>query len=111
MEIGKLNRRIVIQKRDMIEDENGFEVEIWDDYKTVWSNIKNINGKEYFLAQQVQSKASKKATIRYIKDIDQSINLNSSLDYRVKYNENIYNILYFDNIKEQNKFIELLLEG
>ena len=48
MDIGKLNKRITIQKREIFINENGFEVEGWKDYKIVWASIKNLNGKEFF---------------------------------------------------------------
>ena len=57
MNPGELNKRITILKRSIFTD-NGFEVEEWVDYKTVWAKVKNINGKEFFQAQQDQSKAS-----------------------------------------------------
>lgn len=111
MNIGKLNQRITIQKKETSVDENGFEVEEWSDFKSVWSSVKNINGKEFFQAQQAQSQASKKVTIRYLKDLDSSLDPDVSLKYRIKYKNNNYNLIYSDNIQEQNKFIELLLES
>lgn len=111
MKPGELNKRITILKRNIFTDDNGFEVEEWIDYKSVWANVKNINGKEFFQAQQAQSKASKKITIRYLNDLDSSINTNVSLEYKIKYMNNNYNLIYSDNIQEKNKFIELLLEG
>lgn len=111
MNIGRLNRRITIQKKETLIDENGFEVEEWADYKTVWASVKNINGKEFFQAQQAKSQASKKVTIRYLKDLDSSLDPNVSLKYKIKYKNNNYNLIYSDNIQEQNRFIELLLEG
>ena len=111
MDIGKLNQRIVIQKRKIFIDENGFEVETWEDYKNVWANIKNLNGKEFFQAQQTHSQASKKVIIRYLKDLDSSLDFNITLNYRIKYKNNNYNLIYSDNIQEKNSFIELLLES
>ncbi|HBG0292101.1 TPA: phage head closure protein [Clostridioides difficile] len=111
MNVGNLNKRITIQIKEQTNDENGFTVNEWIDFKTVWANIKNINGKEFFQAQQAQSKANKKITIRYLKYLDSSIDARVSLKYRVKYKENTYNILYSDNIQEKNQYIELLLEG
>ena len=107
----ELNKRITILKRSIFTDDNGFEVEEWVDYKTVWAKVKNINGKEFFQAQQAQSKASKKIIIRYLKGLDSSINPNVSLEYKINYKNNNYNLIYSDNIQEKNKFIELLLEG
>lgn len=48
MNPGELNKRITILKRSIFIDDNGFEVEEWVDYKTVWAKVKNINGKEFF---------------------------------------------------------------
>ena len=111
MDIGKLNKRIIIQKRKIFVDENGFEVETWEDYKIIWASIKNLNGKEFFQAQQTHSKASKKVITRYLKDLDSSLDFDVSLNYRIKYKNNNYNLIYTDNIQEQNRFIELLLES
>lgn len=110
MDPGQLNRIIKIEKRKVIQ-ENGFEVEEWEYLKSSWASIKNINGKEFFQAQQAQSNASKKVIIRYLKDLDSSINTRASIDYRIRYKENTYNLIYSDNIREENKFLELLLEG
>lgn len=111
MNPGELNKRITILKRVISTDENGFEVEAWIDHRTVWAKIKNLNGREFFQAQQAQSKASKKVTIRYIQDLDSSINPRATIDYKVRYKNNTYNLSYSDNIKEENRFLELLLES
>ena len=111
MNPGELNRRITILKRSIFTDDNGFETEEWIDYKTVWAKVRNLNGRELFQAQQVHSKASKKVIIRYLNDLDGSLNPNVSLEYKIKYKNNNYNLIYSDNIQEKNSFIELLLES
>ena len=40
MNPGELNKRITILKRSIFTDDNGFEVEEWVDYKTVWAKVK-----------------------------------------------------------------------
>ncbi|MGL5712579.1 MAG: phage head closure protein [Paraclostridium sp.] len=110
MDPGQLNKIIKIEKRT-VNQSSGFEVEDWNYFKSAWASIKNINGNEYFLAQQARSKATKKVRIRYIKELDQSLNQDVSLEYRVLYEGSRYNILYSDNIKEQKRFLELLLES
>ena len=111
MNPGELNKRITILKKDIITDANGFEVESWTEFKTVWAKIKNLNGREFFQAQQIQSKATKKATIRYIEELDSSIYSRATIDYKIQYKNNNYNLGYSDNIKESNNFLELLLES
>ncbi|MCU5977962.1 phage head closure protein [Clostridioides difficile] len=111
MNVGNLNKRITIQIREERKDENGFTINEWLDFKTVYSSIKNLYGKEFLQAQALNSKASKKIKIRYIKELDNSINKDSSIEYRVVYKNIIYNILYIDNINEANKYMEIMLEG
>lgn len=104
---GKLNKRVIIQKE---VSSNPLDDTEYIDYKKVWASISNIHGKEFLEAQRVNPKISKKVTVRYIKELDPSINKNSCKDYKVKYKDQVYNILYIDNIKEENKYMELLLE-
>lgn len=54
MEIGELRHKITFQKLTTTTNENGFEVEAWEDYKTVWAAVSNLYGKEYFEAAAVQ---------------------------------------------------------
>ena len=52
---------------------------------------------------------SKKFIIRYVKDLDMSFNPNACKDFIISYKGVSYNILYIDNIKEQNKFMEIMV--
>lgn len=110
MNAGKLNKRVTIQVRTTRVDEYGFEVEIWEDLKTVWASIKNLYGNEFFQAQQAKSKATKKIAIRYIKELDPSLDDRATLDYRVVYKNINYDITYIDNIREECKYLEIMLE-
>lgn len=47
MNIGDLNKRIIIQKNNESIDGEGYPIENWINYKTVWSRINNISGKEF----------------------------------------------------------------
>lgn len=109
MDFSKLNKKIVVQQIKK-ELKNGVNIEIYEDVKTVWAEIKNLNGKEFFEAQQVKSKISKKIKIRYLKILDPSIYINATMDYRILYNGFPYNIVYIDNIREENRFMELAVE-
>lgn len=107
MNPGKLNKRVTIQRKinnNPLSDAN------YEGFKTVWSKIKNLYGKELIEAQKVNPNISKKAIIRYIRDLDMSINPNACKDFQMLYKGVTYNILYSDNIEEQNRFMELLLE-
>ncbi|HBG5257854.1 TPA: phage head closure protein [Clostridioides difficile] len=111
MNIGDLNKRIIIQKNNESIDREGYPIENWINYKTVWSRINNISGKEFLQAQALTSNISKKAFIRYQKELDISLNDNITLNYRILYNKSIYNLIYINNINEKNQYMELMLVG
>ena len=99
MEIGELRHRITFQKLTTTTNENGFEVEDWEDYKIVWAAITNLHGREYFEAAAVQKENTVKFTIRYFKGLDTSM--------RILFQGRQYNIISIDNIKYKNKYIEI----
>jgi len=99
MEIGELRHKITFQKLTTTTNENGFEVEDWEDYKTVWAAVSNLYGKEYFEAAAVQKENTVKFTIRYFKGLDTSM--------RILFQGRQYNIISIDNIKYKNKYIEI----
>lgn len=99
----ELNKRITIQKFTITSDDNGFENLKWIDFKTVWSSINNLFGKEYWEAKSIQAENTINFKIRYskaLKDMD-------SKNYRIRWNNKNFNIISLDNIKYSNDFIIL----
>jgi SPP1 family predicted phage head-tail adaptor len=103
--IGELKHRVTIQKK---AEKKPLEDTTYTDFKTVWAKVSNLYGKEFIEAQKVEANISKKLIIRYIKDLDMSLNPNACKDFIITYKGISYNILYIDNIKEQNKFMEIM---
>ncbi|KLU76033.1 phage head closure protein [Clostridium botulinum] len=99
MDIGDLKHRVIFQRFTTVVNDNGFEEEAWQDFKIVWAAISNLHGREYFEAAAIQAEKTVKFTIRFIKEIDESM--------RIKFREKQYNITSIDNIKYANKFIEI----
>lgn len=99
MDIGELKHRIIFQKLVTDTNENGFEMEDWQDYKTVWAAITNLHGREYFEAAAVKAENTVKFKIRYIQNIEPTM--------RIIFKGKRYNITSIDNIKYANKFIEI----
>lgn len=54
MRTEELKHKITFQKLTSTTNENGFEVEVWEDYSTVWAAVSNLIGREYFVAAAVQ---------------------------------------------------------
>lgn len=100
VKVSDLNKRIVIQclgNPKSISNENGFEVENWINYKTVWASVSNLYGREFYAAKVAHAEKAVKFTIRYFKDIDDSM--------RILFRKKIYKIEFIDNIKYGNKFM------
>ena len=106
MNIGELNHRITILKK---VNKKPLEDTTYENFKTVWAKINNLYGKEFIEAQKVEANISKKFIIRYVKDLDMSFNPSACKDFIISYKGVSYNILYIDNIKEQNKFMEIMV--
>ena len=99
MSIGELRHRMTFQKPVISTNENGFEIETFENYKTVWSKVSNLSGREYFEAAAVQKEKTVKFLIRAGVDIDETL--------RILFNDKIYNIIFIDNINYKNKYIEI----
>ncbi len=67
--IGDLNKRIVIQKYIINQNENGFDIEEWIDYKVVRASMNNLWGKEFYAAKAVQAENTVEFIVRYCKDL------------------------------------------
>lgn len=104
MKIVELNKRITIQELNGTgQNENGFDEEKWIDYKTVWASMNNLWGKEFYAAKAVQSEATIEFTVRYSKSLE-SIN---SKEYRLFWNNRVFNITFLDNIQYANKWLKI----
>lgn len=99
MNPGELRHRITLQRLTTTTNENGFEMEEWTDVKTVWASITNLHGREYYEAAAVQAEQTVKFTVRYLKDLDTSM--------RILFKGNQYNITSIDNIKYENRYMEI----
>jgi len=99
MKIGDMKQRITLLKPAISVNENGFETEGYEAYKTLWASVSNLSGREYFAAASVQAEDTVKFVIRHIGDIDSSM--------RISFREKQYNITFIDNLKYENRYIEI----
>lgn len=99
MNPGELDKRITFQRLTTKTNENGFEVETLEDFKTVWAKVSNLHGREYFEAAAVQRENTVKFTIRYLPDVNPSM--------KILFQGRKYNITSIDNIKYQNRYMEI----
>ena len=99
MGTGELKHRVTFLKPTNTVNENGFETDGFIEFKTVWASVSNLSGREYFAAAAVQKERIVKFLIRAISDIDETT--------RIAFQGKQYNITSIDNIKYENKYVEV----
>jgi SPP1 family predicted phage head-tail adaptor len=73
MDAGQFDRRITLQRRAKVRDENtGRDTITWPDIATVWANKRDLSGREQLMAQQVAPEAMTRFTIRWRDDITEA---------------------------------------
>ena len=70
MQAGKLDRQIVLKSYAETKDDFGGISETYADVATVWADVIDLRGNQFFAAQQVNSNITTKFRIRYRSDID-----------------------------------------
>ena len=99
MKIGEFKHRIKIVKPVIQINDNGFEVETYETYKTLWAKVTNLHGKEYFEAATIQKEKTVKFIFRAIAGIDETM--------KIDFGGKLYDITFIDNIKYENKYMEI----
>ncbi len=69
MRAGDLRHRVTIQQKSVTRDTYGAEVVSWTDVVTVWAEITDLSGREYFDAQKVNAEVNTKVRIRHRTDL------------------------------------------
>ena len=84
MQIGRLDRRIVIEVNTPTRSPSGEKVDSWATLATVWAEVRPLRGKEFFDAAAVQSEIDTKFRIRFRSDLTTKM--------RINYDGNLYDI-------------------
>jgi SPP1 family predicted phage head-tail adaptor len=87
--IGKLDRRITIQKRTLTKDVMGGNVETWADHASAWAERLDKSGKESAVADAGRSQAGIDWRIRFNPLLR---GLTGASGYRVEYGGAFYDI-------------------
>lgn len=95
------NKRIVIEKPTVSTDAFSQQKQVFKSFKHLYAEVKNLYGKEYFAAKQVNAEKTVKFTIRYADGHDITERM------RIVMDDSIYNIVFIDNIDYLNELIEI----
>ena len=101
--IGKLNRKITIERSIKTKNSGGGYDYTWSTLHTVYAMLKPKNGSERTHAGQLEATNKHDIVFRYISDL--------LPDDRVNYNGEKYQIRSIINVEEANKWTQLVCES
>jgi SPP1 family predicted phage head-tail adaptor len=103
MRAGLLNRRLKIERPQVVKNSVGEEITTWQDYATVWASIEPIRGNEALRAGQVLAEMDTRIKIRWSEGVK-----NIEENWRLSHEGIIYNIVSIANINTANKELEIM---
>lgn len=98
MNIGELNKRLVIQTLTTTQDSSGSQTESYADTETVWGAIWPDSGKEYIAQSQITGELTGTIRIRY--------RTGMTIKRRFKFGSRIFDIQNIINPGENNKWLD-----
>lgn len=102
MDIGRLDKRITIQRRSATKDSYGQEVNQWVDIATVWANIKPIGGRERLRSMVVESSLTHTVMVRYRESLMPPTLADA---WRIQYGTRIFNITAAMDMEEDHRWV------
>lgn len=101
MRAGHMRERVTLLSKSVTRDVIGGEVITWVEEASVWADVEQLTGREYFSAQQVEAQAEIRFRIRYRTDITSA--------WRVEWREEQYEITAPPaNVKMRNAELEII---
>lgn len=97
-QIGKLDRKIIIQTKTNASDEYNQPISTWTTFANPWAKVQDGSGSESFQADQLTAYRDTVFTIRYLSGLNETM--------RILYNYQYYNIRLIKR-PDRNRFVEL----
>lgn len=100
VDIGRLNKRITLQRYTEVENEIGQTIVSLIDFKTVWASVEPISGKEYTDVDRNSNQLTYRIYIRYLENVN--------TDMVVDYNGLKFKITACINPRMKNELLQLV---
>lgn len=97
--IGKMNKRILIMIPEEGRDEMGQDTFSYVKGKSIWATVKSVRGGEYYEAMKRHPEVSYIIYVRYRTDIHP--------DTILSYNGRLLEVKYVSDIEEERKMLEI----
>ena len=100
--IGRLDKRITIQRRSATLDAYGQEINAWSDIATVWANIKPVGGRERLRGMMVEGFLTHTVMVRYSAQLMPPKQADA---WRIVYGSRVFNITAAMDVDEAHERI------
>lgn len=100
MNPGQLRHRITIQQPTETVDQYKRPTTGWADYATVWAAVEPLRGREFLLAQNINTELTIRVRIRYLRGVTPGM--------RVKYGDRIFDIQSVIDLEERHREMHLM---
>lgn len=94
VDIGKLNRRITLQRRTITEDDAGNQQQEWSNFHSCWAAVNGVANREYWKAREQHEENIVSFKIRWC----HALNALNKTDFRIVFDGSVYDIVFIDNV-------------
>lgn len=103
----RLNERIIIEELSMIQNQNGFEEERWNEYYKCWSSFRKVKGSKFIAAKTDNAENIVTFTVRYCNKLKILLDIESIKNFRINFKEHYYNLEYIDDYDQKHEWVDI----
>lgn len=103
LDVGKLDKRITVQRHEVITDSRGNQTQEWIDFHSCWAAVNGSGGREYWKARQQNEENTVNFKVRFCNSLKEL----NTVDYRIMFGGKAYNITYIDNMLFADSLLNL----
>ncbi len=104
MKVIDLNSKIIIEKNSIVKDKIGNHKAEWKEFYLCKAKAKENSGYEKNVAGNVVEKTDISFIVRFCK----KTSLINQTEYRIRFNKEIYNIVFIDHMSYKNRYLKFL---
>lgn len=94
VDIGRLDKRITIQRLSVGSDDNANQSEVWSDYHTCWAAVNGVTNREYWKAREQHEENIVSFRVRCCNALKRI----NKTEYRIVFGGKMYDITFIDDV-------------
>jgi len=103
-DLGRVRRRkIIIQKKTYVQNELGDLIAEWPTWQTLWAERGSLWGDDYYAAAAIDQENTVEFVVKWFPSLDEI----NTADYRIKFDNDIYDIKHVDTLRDDGMFIKI----